>query len=250
MRAAPDVLTARPPTVVVLAPPCVGGAVGLYSDVQRTRFVSMNLNLLDVDRLSVIPVWVVLVGVVVLLAFESGSLLGLFTPGNSVPITLGVLASIGVVPWLAAVLLAAGASSGGAQYAFSRCRRSGTVLGLGRIEPRVPRFILRFVGRLSTQADTRPLLVAAGGHLVGGVRTVVPRLLAATTIGRREYGIVSVGAAFVWSATLVTLGSWLGSHETVRLVLGYAWIPALTVMAATQLRRRTRASSPELVVAR
>lgn len=210
----------------------------------------MNLNLLDVDRLSVIPVWVVLAGVVVLLAFESGSLLGLFTPGNSVPITLGVLASIGVVPWAAAVLLAAGASSGGAQFALSRSRRSGTVLGLGRIESRVPRFILGFIGRMSIQADARPLTVAAIGHLVGGVRTVAPRLLATTKIGRREYGIVSVGAALVWAATLVTLGSWLGSHETIRMVLGYAWIPALTVMAATQVRRRTRTSSPELVVAR
>ncbi|MGV8873204.1 MAG: hypothetical protein ACOH2Q_11815 [Rhodococcus sp. (in: high G+C Gram-positive bacteria)] len=210
----------------------------------------MNLNILDVDRLSSVPVWVVFVGVVLLLAFESGSLLGLFTPGNSVPITLGVLTSIGVVPWLPAVATAAVASSMGAQWALWRSRRSNTVLGSVRVEAAMPRTLMRVVLGVTASAQRRPRTVAAAGHLVGGIRTVTPRLLASTTLRRREYAVISLVAAGVWATALVSLGTWLGDQTAIRTALGYAWIPALTVMAATQLRRRTRSSSPELVGAR
>ncbi|KQU54064.1 hypothetical protein ASG84_23860 [Rhodococcus sp. Leaf278] len=210
----------------------------------------MNLNLFDVDRLSAVPVWVVLAGVVVLLAFESGSLLGLFTPGNSVPITLGVLTSIGVVPWLPAVVSAAVASSMGAQWALWRSRRSKTILGSGRIESALPRTLTRVVLGVTASAQSRPRAVAAAGHLVGGIRTIAPRLVAASTLRRREYAVISLVAAGVWATALVSVGAWLGDHTAIRTALGYAWIPAVTVVALTQLRRRTRWSSPELVGAR
>lgn len=210
----------------------------------------MNLNILDVDRLSSVPVWVVFAVVFALLAFESASLLGLFTPGNSVPITLGVLTSIGVVPWLPAVVAAAVASSMGAQWAFWHSRRTDTVLGLGRAESALPAGVLRFVSGLTTQARSRPRAVATTGHLIGGIRTIMPRLVATSSLRQREYAVLSLLAAVVWAAVLVTAGAWLGDRTIIRTALGYAWIPALTVMAVTQLRRRTRSSSPELVGAR
>ncbi|MBX5333818.1 hypothetical protein HQO90_22735 [Rhodococcus fascians] len=210
----------------------------------------MNLNILDVDRLSSVPVWVVFAVVFALLAFESASLLGLFTPGNSVPITLGVLTSIGVVPWLPAVVAAAVASSMGAQWAFWHSRRADTVLGLGRAESALPAGVLRFASGLTTQARSRPRAVATTGHLIGGIRTIMPRLVATSSLRQREYAVLSLLAAVVWAAVLVTAGAWLGDRTIIRTALGYAWIPALTVMAATQLRRRTRSSSPELVGAR
>jgi membrane-associated protein len=210
----------------------------------------MNLNILDVDRLSSVPVWVVFAVVFALLAFESASLLGLFTPGSSVPITLGVLTSIGVVPWLPAVVAAAVASSMGAQWAFWHSRRTDTVLGLGRAESALPAGVLRFASGLTTQARSRPRAVATTGHLIGGIRTIMPRLVATSSLRHREYAVLSLLAAVVWAAVLVTAGAWLGDRTIIRTALGYAWIPALTVMAATQLRRRTRSSSPELVGAR
>ncbi|MFI8566089.1 DedA family protein [Rhodococcus sp. NPDC078407] len=210
----------------------------------------MNLNLLDVDRLSTVPVWVVLVGVVVLLTFESGSLFGLFTPGNSVPITLGVLTSIGVVPWMPAVVTAAVASSMGAQWALGRSRRTGTVLGLGRVESALPSSVMRILLGLTTQVRSRPRTIAAAGHLVGGIRTVAPRLVAASDLRRREYAVISLGAAGVWATAMVSVGAWLGDHAAIRTALGYAWIPAVTIVVFTQLRRRTRSSSPEVVGAR
>lgn len=210
----------------------------------------MNLNILDVDRLSSVPVWVVFAVVFVLLAFESASLLGLFTPGNSVPITLGVLTSIGVVPWLPAVVTAAVASSMGAQWAFWLSRRTETVLGLGRAESALPAAVMRVVLGLTTQARSRPRAVATAGHLIGGIRTIAPRLVATSSLRHREYVVLSLLAAVVWAVVLVSAGAWLGDRTVIRTALGYAWIPALTVMAATQLRRRTRWSSPELVGAR
>lgn len=210
----------------------------------------MNLNILDVDRLSSVPVWVVFTIVFVLLAFESATLLGLFTPGNSVPITLGVLTSIGVVPWLPAVVTAAVASSMGAQWAFWHSRRTATVSGLGRVESALPAAVMRVVLGLTTQARSRPRAVATAGHLIGGIRTVTPRLVATSSLRHREYALLSLLAAVVWAAVLVSAGAWLGDRTIIRTALGYAWIPALTVMAVTQLRRRTRSSSPELVGAR
>ncbi|GHP18083.1 hypothetical protein RN2511_028190 [Rhodococcus sp. NKCM2511] len=210
----------------------------------------MNLNILDVDRLSSVPVWVVFAVVFALLAFESASLLGLFTPGNSVPITLGVLTSIGVVPWLPAVVAAAVASSIGAQWAFWHSRHTDTVLGLGRAESALPAGVMRVVLGLTTQARSRPRAVATAGHLIGGIRTVTPRLVATSSLRCREYAVLSLLAAVVWAAVLVSAGAWLGDRTIIRTALGYAWIPALTVMAVTQLRRRTRSSSPELVGAR
>lgn len=210
----------------------------------------MNLNILDVDRLSSMPVWVVFAVVFALLAFESASLLGLFTPGNSVPITLGVLTSIGVVPWLPAVVAAAVASGMGAQWAFWHSRRTDTVLGLGRAESALPAGVLRFASGLTTQARSRPRAVATTGHLIGGIRTIMPRLVATSSLRQREYAVLNLLAAVVWAAVLVSAGAWLGDRTIIRTALGYAWIPALTVMAATQLRRRTRSSSPELVGAR
>lgn len=210
----------------------------------------MNLDLLDVDRLSVIPVWVVFVGVAVLLAFESGSPLGLFTPGNNVPIALGVLTSIGVVPWLPAVVTAAVASSIGAQWALWRGRRTNTILGSARVEAAIGRPMMRVVLGVTASVERRPRAVAVAGHLVGGIRTITPRLLASTSLRQREYAVLSLLAAGVWAAALVTVGAWLGDQSVVRTALGYAWIPAVTVIVVCQLRRRTRPSTPELVGAR
>lgn len=157
----------------------------------------MNLNILDVDRLSSVPVWVVFAVVFALLAFESASLLGLFTPGNSVPITLGMLTSIGVVPWLPAVVAAAVASSMGAQWAFWHSRRTDTVLGLGRAESALPAGVLRFASGLTTQARSRPRAVATTGHLIGGIRTVMPRLVATLTAATRIRGAQPAGRSRV-----------------------------------------------------
>ena len=48
-------------------------------------------RVVDVDNLAHIPSVVLLVGVALLLLIESGFLFGLATPGNSLPVTLGVL---------------------------------------------------------------------------------------------------------------------------------------------------------------
>ncbi|MFJ6258361.1 hypothetical protein [Rhodococcus erythropolis] len=194
-------------------------------------------RVIDVDNLALIPSVVLLVGVALLLLIESGFLLGLATPGNSLPITMGVLVAAGAVDAASAVIAVAVGSSAGAQLAFRRSRVSGTVVLPERLESKLPKLVVRWQGALVENVVKHPQLTTLCAHPVGAVRTVAPRLLAGSTLQHKEFALLNALAALVWATGLVTVGVLAGGSETFRTLYSFMWVPAVVIVGMSLMRR-------------
>jgi membrane-associated protein len=200
----------------------------------------MNL----VESLSGLPGPMVLMIVAVLLAAESGLIVGVVLPGATVPLGLGLLSRFGTVDFTAAVLTVAGATLVGSQLSFLRAR--------GR-DPRVFRLLRRaepLLKRAKALLNRHPGTGMAAGRLVGGVRTVVPVVAARAGVPHRRFLACDVPAALVWSGVLVTLGHVAGAaYDEVRLGVGLVGPPVVFVVLVVYLGRklvRNRYSSTSL----
>lgn len=194
-------------------------------------------RVVDVDNLAHIPSVVLLVGVALLLLIESGFLFGLATPGNSLPVTLGVLVSAGAVDAVSAVIAVAVGSSAGAQLAFRRSRVYGTVVLPERLESKLPKVVLRWQGALVENVVKHPQLTTLCAHPVGAVRTVAPRMLAGSTLQHKEFALFNALAALFWASGLVAVGALAGEIETFRTLYSFMWVPAVVIVGASLIRR-------------
>ncbi|MFC8931917.1 hypothetical protein ACFT1A_07615 [Rhodococcus sp. NPDC057135] len=194
-------------------------------------------RVVDVDNLAAVPSAVLLAGVALLLLIESGFLFGLATPGNSLPVTMGVLVSAGAVDAVSAVIAVAVGSSAGAQLAFRRSRVRGTVVLPQGLEAKLPKVAVRWQGALIEQVHKRPQLTALCAHPVGAVRTVAPRLLAGSTLQHKEFALLNALAALIWATGLVTVGALAGESETFRTLYSFMWVPVVVVVGTSLIRR-------------
>jgi membrane-associated protein len=197
-----------------------------------------------IESLAGLPGPLVLVIAAVMLAAESGLIVGVVLPGATVPFGLGLLSRLGVVEFAAAVLTVAGATLVGSQLSFLRARRRdpwGFRL-LRRAKPMLKR---------ATALLTRhPGTGIAAGRMVGGVRTLVPVVAARAGVRHRRFTAGDVPAALVWSGALVTLGHVAGvAYGEVRLAVSLVGPPVVFVVLIVYLGRklvRSRYSSTSL----
>jgi membrane-associated protein len=191
--------------------------------------------------LTGLPTPLVLLVAAVVLAAESGLMVGVVLPGATAALGLGLLSRLGEVGFGSAVLTVAAASLLGSQLAFLAARRREPV-GFGVLRRRAGRVLARGSALLAR----RPITGAAAGRLVGGVRTVVPVLAARAGVRHAHFAAGDVPAALGWAVLLVGLGNLAGAAlDEVRLAVGLVGPPLLLTILAVGYGRKwaSRASS-------
>lgn len=196
------------------------------------------------------------------LAMESGVLVGLFLPGSSLLLALGFLARHGVVnPWVV-VLVAGSASALGCQFGFWRARRhrllDPAAGSADLLDPpnRVERKLIDRAGRARVRRilsflDRRAVPTVAVCQFLSLVRTLMPRLAGRAGVSRRRFSLANVPMAFAWAALVSTLGRLAGeAYERVETALGLAGPPvvlavALLAWVTFKIRRRAGAGAAE-----
>lgn len=186
------------------------------------------------SSLTGLPTPLVLLVVAVVLAAESGLIVGIVLPGATMALGLGLLSRLGEVGFLTAVLTVAAASLLGSQLAFLAARRREPA-GFGLLRRRAEPLLTRASSLLSR----RPTTGAAAGRLIGGVRTVVPVVAARAGVPYARFAAGDVPAALGWAFLLVGLGNVAGAaFDQVRLVIGLVGPPLLIVALAVYWGRK------------
>ncbi|MEV0586911.1 VTT domain-containing protein [Nonomuraea sp. NPDC050310] len=172
------------------------------------------------------------------LVVEAGLLAGLFVPGTSILLILGVLSQLGVTPLALAIPLAAAGTVAGAHVGFWRGRTTGL--------PSV-----RLLDRCRDLVGRHRGWAVAVGHWSSAGRTLVPRISAAGGMPYRTFALAVVPSAVAWAGAVVTLGytqaaayrTWSDALGVVGPVLAVLLIGALVLSARTP-RRRARSPRP------
>lgn len=143
-----------------------------------------------------VPAALLLVVVAALLVVEAGLLVGLAVPGSTVVLALGALAGTGAISAGWAITVAAAATTIGCQLSFLSARRRGGVLA-------VPQFFGKFAGARGASAlyavgsfsRRRPQAVSFTAPLIGGLRTLAPRVLANSSLPYWRFAALTSAAA-------------------------------------------------------
>ncbi|WP_157162782.1 DedA family protein [Actinoalloteichus spitiensis] len=192
------------------------------------------------------PFVVLLAGAVLVL--ESGVLIGLFLPGASTVLALGLVADLGILPLPVALALAFGATALGAQWGYQLGRRRGLGVAGGLARRGLARAgvgggLRERVSRLLDQGGAPAII---GAHCVALSRTLAPRLAGTTGVPWRRFSGANLVGCALWSWSLVLVGHFAGAaFDQVRAAVGLLGAPllvagALVLATIVLLRRRAR----------
>jgi membrane-associated protein len=203
------------------------------------------------DWLTALPACTVPVAVALVLAAESGLLIGLLLPGSSLVIGVGVLAGAGLVSMPAAALTAAAATVVGAAIGHRRATRESpdallpTGGRIGRsLRGQVRRLAERSASPWAEAVARRPLRIAAVAQFAAGARTLAPRIAARAGVPLPTMLRGTVPAALLWSWGLVALGAAAGTAAPrLNGMVAAAGLPVVIVATWLLVRRRARASA-------
>lgn len=149
-----------------------------------------------------------LLAIALVIFAESGILLGLFLPGDTLLLTAGLFAGQGKLPivWLILVVITAAIAGYQVGYTFGKRlgprlfkRRDGILLRSEYIE-KTQRFFEKY----------GPVTVV-GARFIAHVRTVVSIIAGAGHMDKRKYLFYNVLGAILWGGGITLLGYWLGS---------------------------------------
>jgi membrane-associated protein len=197
------------------------------------------------DAAAAWPVPVVLAVAGVVLAAESGTLVGVFLPGSTLLVALGLWSLGAPHALLPAVVTAAVCTVTGAHLGWF-AGRSGAPVGhargrLGRLADARAR---QGGGWLAERRGPATAVLLACGHWAAVARTLLPRVAGAAGVPYRIAGPVLAVSGTAWAAAVVLAANRLGS-----LVLASAdWVPVVVVTAlvaglVVRARARRRATA-------
>jgi membrane-associated protein len=140
---------------------------------------------------------------------ESGILIGLILPGDSLLLAAGVFAGRGKlsIEWLLALVILAAIIGYQVGYWF------GQRIGPG-IFRRIDGFLFReeYLGRSEEFFKKYGPITIVLARFIAHVRTLVSLIAGASNMNRRQFFIYNVIGAVLWGASLTLLGYWLGSR--------------------------------------
>jgi membrane-associated protein len=183
------------------------------------------------DAVAGWPAPLVLGAAFLLLLTESGTLVGLFLPGATTLVALGLWSSASGTPVALVCAVAAGATVGGALHGFLRGRRPASPRRLpGRLGPGIEQRTERARSWLAEHNGPGAWLLLPAGHWIAELRTLMPRLAGAAGVppGIAVPAVVVSGSG--WVTTVVTLSRALGPQ-----VVDHAQWAAAVVLAAVLL---------------
>ena len=184
------------------------------------------------------------IGILAIVFIESGLLVGLFLPGDSLLFTAGVLSANDTLPdlWILLILIALAAIAGD-QVGYLIGRKAGPAV-FKRPDGRF--FKLEHVHRSQAFFDRhgpRTILIA---RFVPIVRTIAPVMAGVGRMRYRTFLIFNVIGAVAWGTGVTTLGYVLGRVDFVRaniefILIGIVAVSSLPI-AVELLRARARSS--------
>jgi membrane-associated protein len=188
------------------------------------------------------------IGIGVVLFAETGLLIGLFLPGDSLLFTAGVLTA---APASAALHLSLGWVLLAAALGAFLGAQTGYLIG-SRVGP--PLFHPARRARLRDARDRAELYLARYGYgraivlarFVPVIRTVINPLAGILEVPAKVFTFWQVAGGLLWSAGVVLAGYWLGSHihnvdkyllPIIAVIIAVSLIPlAVEVMRARRAR--------------
>ncbi|HSX17755.1 MAG TPA: DedA family protein [Candidatus Saccharimonadales bacterium] len=148
--------------------------------------------------------------VVTLMIFaESGLLIGIILPGDSLLLVAGLFAGRGKLNiWLLVTLVIIAAIIG-YQVGYYFGERIGP-----RLFKRKNGFLFReeYLGRTEKFFDKYGPVTVIAARFIAHVRTLVSLIAGASNMNRRRYFIYNVIGAVIWGGGLTLLGYWLGAN--------------------------------------
>ena len=175
------------------------------------------------DAVAEWPAPLVLVAAALLLAAESGTVVGLFLPGLSALVALGLWSSASGTP---VVLCAAVAAAGTVTGALTGLRRGRRPTAGRWLRGRAAHTVDSAQHWLAEHGRPGAWLLLPAGHWVSGVRTVLPRLAAASGVPPRVAVPALALSGTAWASTVVVLSRELG----VRVATHAQWVAAAVLL--------------------
>ncbi|MBI2588853.1 DedA family protein [Candidatus Saccharibacteria bacterium] len=148
--------------------------------------------------------------IIALIVFaESGLLIGILLPGDSLLLAAGVFAGHGKLPivWLIASIIIAAII--GYELGYSIGKKIGP-----RLFKRHDGFLFReeYLGRTEQFFQKYGPITVIAARFIAHVRTLVSLIAGASSMDRRRYFIYNIVGAVLWGGGLPLLGYYLGSR--------------------------------------
>jgi membrane-associated protein len=172
---------------------------------------------------------------------ESGLLVGIVLPGDSLLLAAGVFAGKGKLPILWLIVLVIISAIIGYEVGYSIGRRIGP-----RLFKRNDGFLFRkeYIDRTRIFFEKYGLATLVAARFIANVRTLVSAIAGASRMNRFHYFIYNVIGAVLWGGGVTLLGYWLGSNvPNIDKYIIPAVIVALLVLYAVTVWQLTK--SPE-----
>ena len=172
---------------------------------------------------------------------ESGLLVGIILPGDSLLLAAGVFAGKGKLPivWLIALVIISAII--GYEVGYSIGRRIGP-----RLFKRNDGFLFRkeYIDRTRVFFEKYGLATMVLARFIANVRTIVSAVAGASRMNRGRYFLYNVIGAILWGGGVTLLGYWLGANvPNIDKYIIPAVIVALIILYAFTLWQLTK--SPE-----
>jgi membrane-associated protein len=194
-------------------------------------------------------------GIFVILLLETGLLIGIVLPGDSLLFTAGLLSATAgknaLHLSLPAVLIAAVAGALlGAQIGYLLGRRLGPALVTRSRRPRVAAAIHRTQELLNTYGPAKAIVL---GRFIPFIRTLVNPLAGAVGIRTRTFTAAQVAGGVVWSIGVPLAGYTLGQHipsidryllPIVAVIVAVSLVPVLLEVRRQRHRAATMPRGP------
>jgi membrane-associated protein len=150
-----------------------------------------------------------LLAVALMIFAESGLLVGIILPGDSLLLAAGVFAGKGKLPigWLLPLVILAAII--GYEVGYSIGRRIGP-----RLFKRNDGFLFReeYITRTEKFFDKYGAITLVAARFIANVRTLVSAIAGASHYNRQQYFIYNVIGAVLWGGGVTLTGYWLGTN--------------------------------------
>ncbi|MET0779804.1 MAG: DedA family protein, partial [Candidatus Saccharimonadales bacterium] len=162
-----------------------------------------------------IKVWIDAFGLLTVLALigvtvfaESGLLVGIFLPGDTLLITAGVLVAQGHLPMLPVLVVIFGAAVLGDNAGYFIGHHTGKRIFKKRDGLFFKREYVRRAEAFFKKHGTKTVLIA---RFIPYVRTFTPVVAGVAKMGRGKFVTYNIISAFSWTLVTVLAGYWLGN---------------------------------------
>ena len=192
------------------------------------------------------PAALVLAVAAVVLALESGVVVGVLLPGSTMLVALGLWSAASDAPAVLPIAVAAPASVLGALAGWRRGHgRRALAGGHGRLRARVDPALRRARSWLAGQGPAGTAALLAVAHWSAVTRTLTPRVAGGAGVPLRLVAPVLALSGTAWVSTVVLLSRALGE----RVATDAGWVPVavlVLVLVVLVARARTRHRHPLL----